>query len=140
MAETTPGWQPMWRPLGALLLAAVLAGCAAGPTSGPRKMKTEDFKWLAGQWRGSAYVQAEPVVAIEGVIYENGSFFIAPRGTPGAQQPGQMKVVNEEVVYDAPTSEGKMIFQEAPSEWIWTWQGKTKIGDKNVTHELRKSK
>ena len=51
-----------------------------------------------------------------------------------------MKVVNEEVVYDAPTSQGKMIFQEAPSEWVWTWQGKTKIGDKQVTHELRKSK
>ena len=26
------------------------------------------------------------------------------------------------------------------SEWVWTWQGKTKIGDKKVTHELRKSK
>jgi hypothetical protein len=126
--------------VGAAILAASLAGCAAGPTSGPRQMKTEDFKWLAGQWRGSAYVQAEPVVAIEGVIYENGSFFIAPRGAMGAQQPGQMKVVNEAVVYDSPTSEGRMIFQEAPNEWIWTWQGKTKIGDKQVTHELRKSK
>ena len=133
-------WQRRAWLVGAVILAASLAGCATGPTSGPRRMKTEDFKWLAGQWRGSAYVQAEPVVAIEGVIYENGSFFIAPRGAPGAQQPGQMKVVNEEVVYDSPTSEGKMIFQEAPSEWIWTWQGKTKIGDKQVTHELRKSK
>ena len=133
-------WQRRTWLVGAVILGASLAGCAVGPTSGPRRMKDEDFKWLAGQWRGSAYVQAEPVVPLEGVIYENGSFFIAPRGTPGAQQPGQMKVVNEEVVYDAPTSEGKMIFQEAPSEWIWTWQGKTKIGDKNVTHELRKSK
>jgi hypothetical protein len=133
-------WQRRTWLLGAVILAASLAGCATGPTSGPCKMKTEDFKWLAGQWRGSAYVQAEPVVAIEGVIYENGSFFIAPRGAPGAQQPGQMTVVNEEVVYDAPTSQGKMIFQEAPSEWVWTWQGKTKIGDKQVTHELRKSK
>jgi hypothetical protein len=133
-------WQRRTWLLGAVILAASLAGCAIGPTSGTRKMKTEDFKWLAGQWRGSAYVQAEPVVAIEGVIYENGSFFIAPRGAPGAQQPGQMTVVNEEVVYDAPTSQGKMIFQEAPSEWVWTWQGKTKIGDKQVTHELRKSK
>jgi hypothetical protein len=128
-----------------VILTVGLAGCAAGPTSGRRnsgrrKMKTEDFKWLAGQWRGSAYVRAEPVVAIEGVIYENGAFFIAPRGAPGAQQPGQMKVVKDEVVYDSPTSEGKMIFQEAPSEWMWTWQGKTKIGDKTVTHELRKSK
>ena len=133
-------WQRRTWLLGAVILAASLAGCATGPTSGPRKMKTEDFKWLAGQWRGSAYVQAEPVVAVEGVIYENGSFFIAPRGAPGAQQPGQMTVVNEEVVYDAPTSQGKMIFQEAPSEWVWTWQGKTKIGDKQVTHERRKSK
>jgi hypothetical protein len=129
----------MWL-VGAVILTVSPAGCAVGPASGPRKMKTEDFKWLAGQWRGSAYVQAEPVVAIEGLIYENGSFFIAPRGAPGAQQPGQMKVFNDEVVYDSPTSEGKMIFQEASSEWIWTWQGKTKIGDKRVTHELRKSK
>ena len=27
-----------------------------------------------------------------------------------------------------------------PTEWIWQWQGKTKIGDRAVTHELRKSK
>jgi hypothetical protein len=90
-----------------------------------------DFKWLAGQWRGSSYVQAEATTNIEGVIYENGSFFIAPRGMLGAQQPGQMKT---------PTSEGKMTFLEASTEWVWRWQGKTKIGDRAVTHELRKPK
>jgi hypothetical protein len=51
-----------------------------------------------------------------------------------------MKVVNDEVVYDSPTSEGKLIFQEAPRDWMWMWQDKTKIGNKKGTHELRKSK
>jgi hypothetical protein len=138
MGKMTPRSRRASWIVGAVALAAVLAGCAAAPTSGPRKMTQDDFKMLAGQWRGSAYVQAEPVVAVEGVIYENGSFFIAPRGAPGAQQPGQMRIVNGDALYDTPTSEGKMIFQEAPSEWVWTWQGKTKIGDKKVTHELRK--
>ena len=140
MAKMTLGWRSGGRIVGAVIVAVILAGCAAAPTSGPRKMQADDFKWLAGQWRGTAYVQAEPVVAVEGVIYENGSFFIAPRGAPGAQQPGQMKIVDGGVVYDSPTSEGKMTFQEAPTEWVWQWQGKTKIGDKAVTHELRKSK
>ncbi len=126
--------------VGAMVLAVGLAGCAAGPTSGPRMMKADDFKWLAGEWKGSSYIQAEPTTNITGVIYENGSFFIAPRGMPGAQQPGQMKIVEGGVVYETPTSEGKMSFLEASTEWVWQWQGKTKIGDRAVTHELRKSK
>lgn len=32
-----------------------------------------------------------------------------------------------------------MIVRESATERIWQWQGRTKIGDKNVTHELRKS-
>lgn len=126
--------------VGAVVLAVSLAGCAGAPTSGPRRMQADDFKWLAGQWRGSSYIQAEAPTNIEGVIYENGSFFIVPRGMPGAQQPGQMKIVDGGVVYETPTSEGKMTFQEASTEWVWQWQGKTKIGDRVVTHELRKSK
>jgi hypothetical protein len=117
-----------------------LAGCATAPTSGPRRMQADDFKWLAGEWKGSSYIQAEPTTNITGVIYENGSFFIAPRGMPGAQQPGQIKIVDGEALYETPTSQGKMVFLENATEWIWQWQGKTKIGDKAVTHELRKSK
>ena len=134
-SERRIGWA-----VGAAVLAVSLAGCAAPPTSGPRAMKADDFKWLAGEWKGSSYVQAEPTTNITGVIYENGSFFIAPRGTLGAQQPGQMKIVGGGVVYDTPTSEGKMDFLEAATEWVWQWQGKTKIGNREVTHELRKSK
>jgi hypothetical protein len=51
-----------------------------------------------------------------------------------------MKIVGGGVVYDTPTSEGKMDFMEAATEWVWQWQGKTKIGNREVTHELRKSK
>jgi hypothetical protein len=124
----------------AVVLLVSLAGCATAPTSGPRRMQADDFKWLAGEWKGSSYIQAEPTTNITGVIYENGSFFIAPRGMPGAQQPGQIKIVDGEALYETPTSQGKMVFLENATEWIWQWQGKTKIGDKAVTHELRKSK
>jgi hypothetical protein len=140
MAEMTARQRVIRGVVGAVALAMVLAGCAAAPTSGPRKMQADDFKWLAGEWKGSSYIQAEPTTNITGVIYENGSFFIAPRGMPGAQQPGQMKIVDGEALYETPTSQGKMVFQENATEWIWQWQGKTKIGDKAVTHELRKSK
>lgn len=131
------------RVIGQAVAAVVLlslAGCATAPTSGPRRMQADDFKWLAGEWKGSSYIQAEPTTNITGVIYENGSFFIAPRGMPGAQQPGQIKIVDGEALYETPTSQGKMVFLENATEWIWQWQGKTKIGDKAVTHELRKSK
>lgn len=134
-SERRIGWT-----VGAAVLALSVAGCAAPPTSGPRVMKADDFKWLAGEWKGSSYVQAEPTTDITGVIYENGFFFIAPRGTLGAQQSGQMKIVDGGVVYDTPTSAGKMDFLEARAEWVWQWQGKTKIGNREVTHELRKSK
>jgi hypothetical protein len=33
-----------------------------------------------------------------------------------------------------------MTFQEAGPEWAWQWQGKPWIGDRAVTHELRKPK
>jgi len=103
-------------------------------------MKPEDFKWLAGEWLGSGYTQGEAPMNLRGVIYENGSFFIAPRGSSGAQLPGQMKVVDGEVLYETPTSQGKMTFQEAGTDWLWQWQGKQKVGGGNVTHELRKPK
>jgi hypothetical protein len=126
--------------IGVVLLVAGLAGCAGGPTSGPRRMKQEDFKMLSGQWLGDSNVQGERSVPIQGFIYENGAFYIAPRGGTATQLPGQMKIVDEGVVYETPNSEGKMTFEEAPTEWVWRWQGKTKIGDRAVTHELRKSK
>lgn len=103
-------------------------------------MKPEDFNWLAGPWRGTSNVQAEVSQNMEGVIYENGSFFIVPRGAPGAQMPGQMKVVDGDVYCATPTSEGTMTFEEAGSEWVWRWQGKTKVGDRAVTDEFRKPK
>jgi hypothetical protein len=121
-------------------LVGSLGGCAGAPTAGPRRMKPEDFKWLAGQWRGTWYVQGETPAPIEAVIYENGSFFTVPRGSPGAQAPGQMRVVDGGVVYETPTSTGAMTFQEAGAEWLWQWQGKTRVGDRAVTNELRKAK
>jgi hypothetical protein len=140
MARVTSGHRGI-RWVGIVVLGMVLAGCAAAPTmSGPRRMKQEDFKMLAGQWLGDSNVQGERSSAIQGVIYENGSFFIAPRGGTTTQMPGQMKIVDGGVVYETPTSEGKMTFEEAPTEWVWKWQGKTKIGDRAVLHELRKSK
>ena len=51
-----------------------------------------------------------------------------------------MKIVDGGVVYETPTSEGKMTFLEASTEWVWQWEGKTKIGDRAVTHELTKPK
>ena len=83
-SERAVGWV-----VGAVVLAVSLAGCAGAPTSGPRRMQADDFKWLAGQWRGSSYVQAEPATNIEGVIYENGSFFIGPVGCPGPSSRGR---------------------------------------------------
>ena len=35
-----------------------------------------------------------------------------PRGAPGAQQPGRMKIVDGGVVYETPTSKGTMTFHE----------------------------
>lgn len=140
-------WDPIARvrrvtgwPVGVVVLVGGLGGCASAPTAGPRQMKPEDFQWLAGQWRGSWYVQGEPPAPIEAVIDENGSFFTVLRGAPGAQAPGQMRVVDAGVVYETPTSTSAMTFQEAGAEWLWKWQGKTRTGDRAVTNELRKAK
>jgi hypothetical protein len=141
MARAMSGLGGIGWAVGAVVLAVGLVGCAASPpTSGPRRMQPDDFKMLAGQWLGTTNVQGELSSNIQGVIYENGSFFIAPRGGTATQVPGQMKIVDGGVVYETPTSEGKMTFEEAATEWVWTWQGKTKIGDRTVAHELRKSK
>jgi hypothetical protein len=75
-----------------------------------------------------------------GVIFEGGSFYTAPRSVGSLQVPGMMRIVDGEVLYEGPHSSGKMTFHEAPSEWIWKWNGRTKIGDRAVTNELRKSK
>ena len=93
MTRRAAGWV-----VGTLTPVAVVAGCASAPTSRPRKMPTDDFEWLAGEWKGG------------------------------------------EALDETPTSQGKMTFQESATEWIWQWPGKTKIGDKNVTREYRKSK
>ena len=36
-----------------------------------------------------------------------------PRGAPGAQRPGRMKIVDGGVVYETPTSKGTMTFHES---------------------------
>jgi hypothetical protein len=141
MADARSGSSGIGRVAAVAAVAMILLGCAAAPpTSGPRRMREGDFKMLAGQWLGDSNVQGERSNAIQGVIYDNGSFFIAPRGGTATQMPGQMRIVDGGVVYDSPTSEGKMTFEEAATEWVWKWQGKTKIGDRAVAHELRKSK
>lgn len=123
------------------VVASLIAACAsAPPLPPPRRMEAGDFKRLAGEWTGTSDTQGELSTAILGVIYEPGSFFIAPRATPGAQLPGVMRVVNGEVEYETTTSKGKMTFHEAPAEWIWKWDGKTKLGERPVRHELRRAK
>ena len=102
-------------------------------------MQPGDFKMLAGSWTGSAYVQQAQPVAIQGVIQETGAFYIVPRGRPGAQQPGQMKIVDGGVVYESPTSKGTMTFHESATAWVWKWQGTTTDGGA-VRNELTKSK
>jgi hypothetical protein len=141
MARALSGLRGTGWAVGAVALAVGLVGCAAAPpTSGPRRLQPDDVKMLAGPWLGATNVQGERSTNIEGVIYESGSFFIAPCGGTATQVPGQMKIVDGGVVYETPTSEGKITFEEATTEWVWKWHGRTKIGDRAVAHELRRSK
>ena len=41
-----------------------------------------------------------------------------PRGAPGAQQPGRMKIVDGGVVHETPTSKGTMTFHETDAAWV----------------------
>jgi hypothetical protein len=124
-----------------LAVAAALAGCAATPTGAPRVMQPGDFKMLAGQWTGSAYVQQAAPEAIEGVIQETGAFYTVARGAPGAQRPGLMRIVDGGVVYETATSKGTMTFHESEDgkNWVWKWQGTTTDGGA-VRSELTKPK
>ena len=81
----------------------------------------------------------QQAVAVQGVIYETGAFYIAPRATPANQVPGFMRIVDGKVVYESPASDGTMTFHEGATAWTWKWQGKTKSGS-TVTNELTKSK
>jgi hypothetical protein len=123
---------------GLTFLGAALMGCAT-TVPGPRTMKPEDLKLIAGEWRGTAYVQGQQAVAIQGFIYENGAFYVAPRGNPANQVSGFMRIVDGKVVYESPASDGTMTFHEGATEWTWKWQGKTKNGSA-VTTELTKGK
>jgi hypothetical protein len=127
----------------ALLAAAagVVVGCASTPTGEARMMQPGDFKMLSGKWTGSEHVQQASPQAIEGVIQETGAFSIVPRGVPGAQRPGIMKVVDGGVVYEMAQSKGKMTFHESQDgkSWVWKWDGKTADGGA-VRNELTKSK
>jgi hypothetical protein len=51
-----------------------------------------------------------------------------PRGAPGAQRPGIMKIVDGGVVYEMAESKGKMTFHEVDTGWVWKWQGKSRTG------------
>ena len=119
--------------------AGVVVGCASTPTGAARVMQPGDFKMLAGKWTGSAYVQQAAPEAIEGVIQETGAFYIVPRGVPGAQRPGMMKIVDGGVVYEMAQSKGTMTFHESDTGWVWKWQGTTTDGGA-VRNELTKSK
>jgi hypothetical protein len=124
---------------GMLTLAAVLAGCATTQAGAPRVMQPGDFKLLAGPWLGSTNIQNQTSVAIQGVIQETGAYYIVSRSSPGAQQPGMMKIVDGGVVYESPTSKGKMTFHESDTGWVWKWDGVTPDG-RPVKNELTKSK
>jgi hypothetical protein len=129
------------RGVGVLVLAAVIAGCAAAPTGGPaRVMQEADFKLLAGHWIGQTDVQGELSAEIEGMIYENGSFWIADRRPAATQSSGTMKIVDGGVLYDSAKSKGKMTFHESETSWTWNWQGETKDGARRVSNQLTKSK
>jgi hypothetical protein len=122
-----------------LTLAAVLAGCATTQAGAPRVMQPGDFKLLAGPWLGSTNIQNQTSVAIQGVIQETGAYYTVSRSSPGAQQPGMMKIVDGGVVYESPTSKGKMTFHESDTGWVWKWDGVTPDG-RPVKNELTKSK
>jgi hypothetical protein len=126
---------------GILALMVALAGCAATPAGAPRVMQADDFKMLAGEWIGATNVQNTTSIAVRGVIQDTGAYYLVPRtGTP-TQQPGQMKIVDGGVVYESPTSKGKMTFHESQDGkgWVWKWDGVTPDG-RPVKNELTKSK
>jgi hypothetical protein len=104
-------------------------------------MQPGDFKMLAGKWTGSQYVQQAQPQAIEAVIQDNGAFYTALRGAPGAQRPGMMKIVDGGVVYETAQSKGKMTFHDSEDgkSWVWKWDGKTQDGGA-VRNELTKPK
>jgi hypothetical protein len=129
------------RGVGVLVLAAVIAGCAASPTTEPaRVMKEGDFKLLAGHWTGASDVQGELSSEIEGMINEDGSFWIADRRPNATQAPGTMKIADGGVQYDSAKSQGKMTFHETSTGWVWNWQGVTKDGARRVSNHLTRSK
>ena len=129
------------RVFGVLVLAAVIAGCAAAPPSEPaRVMKEGDFKTLAGHWTGRATSRASSRRKIQGMIHEDGSFWIADRRPNATQAPGTMKIVDGGVQYDSAKSRGKMTFHEGSTAWVWKWQGTTKDGNRRESNQLTKSK
>jgi hypothetical protein len=120
------------------VLGAVFAGCATTVPEA-RTMKPEDLKLIVGEWRGTAYVQGQQAVAIQGTIYENGTFNTAPRATPANTQAGVLRIVDGKVLYESAASEGTMTFHEDSAGWTWKWQGKTRSGSA-VTSVLTKNK
>ena len=127
--------------VGVVIVMAALVGCAATPAGAPRVMQPDDFKMLAGNWYGSEYIQQASPQAIQGVIQDTGAFFTVLRGSPGAQRPGIMKIVDGKVLYETATSKGTMTFHESEDKasWVWKWQGTTADGGA-VRNELTKPK
>jgi hypothetical protein len=127
--------------MGIAIVMTALVGCAVAPTGTARVMQPGDFKMLAGTWMGSTNLQGTVSAPIQGVIQETGAFYIVPRGAPGSQRPGMMKVVDGGVVYEMAQSKGKMTFHESQDgkSWVWKWDGKTADGGA-VRNELTKPK
>jgi hypothetical protein len=137
MRKTEQRRNSIWRGhmvAGIAMVAAVLVGCATPQTgSPPRVMQPDDFKMLAGPWTGSTDIQSTLSTNLKGVIQDTGAYITTPGG------PGFMRIVDGGVVYESPTSKGKMTFHENPTEWVWKWDGVTPDG-RWVRNVLTKSK
>jgi hypothetical protein len=104
-------------------------------------MQPGDFKMLAGNWYGTEAIQQAQPQSIQAVIQETGAFYTVPRGAPGAQRPGIMRIADGKVLYETATSKGTMTFHESPDgkSWVWKWDGRSGDGAA-VRSELTKPK
>jgi len=138
MRRTERRGNPIWRGrtvAGIALAVAALVGCATPQAGTPRVMQEGDFKMLAGPWAGSTDIQSELSTNLKGVIQDTGAYYTTPGG------PGFMRIVDGGVVYESPTSKGKMTFHDSQDgkSWVWKWDGVTPDG-RYVRNELTKSK
>jgi hypothetical protein len=89
----------------ALWLAVLLAGCATAP----HPQRAADLKLIVGTWRGANSAGSR----VDLLVYANGSFeaiITTPQQT--LHRIGQIRVENEQLVYDADSSYGRIIYVE----------------------------